>query len=216
MADNTILPGGYGEFFGPDAGLNRDEAYDTRRRLDVPRNGWFLSTVGENIYTHQDLVGVTTVASQLSFFYIPDRMRRVLLREARINVLTADPASTVRTAIYLYDNYERQRRLVKIPASEVVFDSSTTGLKKITLARDIDIPTEAKLFLARWGSSAAAALEGYQSGAGVAPRVLQQRIIAGVVPPFASSYDFNQIARTNSAEDTPLIAYLSPDAVQVF
>lgn len=217
MSDaSKILPGGRGPHLGPDAQVNQDEAYDVRRRLEPLRDGWLISTVGENIYTHLDVTAVAFSANELAFYYIPDRVRRVLLREARLNVASAVASATMRSAIYIYDNRETQRRLVKLPGSESIFDCSSTGLKRVQLSRDIELPIEAKCFIGSWASSASIAVEGYQSGAGAAPRVIRQRAIAGVVPPLGNSYRFADIPVSSGAGDTPLIAYLSPDAVEVF
>lgn len=214
MSDaEPLLPGGRGELQDP---LAQDESYDVRRRLDAPKDGWLISTVGENIYSHLDVTGVLATANQLSFFYVPDRTRRVLLRSARINVAAAVASSTYRAALYIYTHIESQRRLLKVPGSEVLFSGAATGLQETRMSRDIELPTEAKCFIAAWSSSAALALEGYQSGAGAAPRVLRRRAISSVTPPFGGSYALSKIPVADAAIDTPLIAYLSPDALEVF
>lgn len=213
MSDSErILPGGRGEQADQ---IAQDESYDVRRRLDPLEDGWLVSTVGENIYTSLSSTSSVLTANQLMLFYSPDRVRRVLCREARLSVVTASAGATLRTALYIYDNREVHRRLVKVPGSEASFDASTTGRKTTRLSRDVELPIEAKLFIGFWSSSAAVEVEGSAPGVG-ASTVVRRRAISSVSAPLGTSYDFNQIATLDTAQGVPLVAYLSPDAMQVF
>lgn len=213
MSDaEQILPGGRGEQADP---IAQDESYDVRRRLDPLKDGWLISTVGENIFTSLSSVASVLTANQLMLFYTPDRVRRVLCREARISVITAAAGATARTALYVYDNREKPRRVFKVPGSEATFDAASVGRKNITLSRDLELPIEAKLFIGFWSSSALIEVEGLAPGTTASP-LLRRRAISSVAAPLGTSYDFNQIATLDTAQGVPFVAYLSPDAVQVF
>lgn len=208
------LPGGRGERFGQDSLVERDEAYELRRLLQRRGTGWFITTMGENVFPHFDVTGVNFTASQLQFFYIPDRFANTKVSEARLTVATLDAGSTLRSALYIMDKTPTHR-FVKIAGTEVVFDSSSTGLKKVTLGRQVDIPGNAKLFLGFWSSSAVTVVEGFQSGTAGDSRVVRQRAVAAVTAPLGYEYFMNTTSLTTD-NDAPWVVYLSPEAASIF
>lgn len=209
------LPGGRGERFGRDAGVDADEALDVRRRLSTSGNGWLLSTVGETVFGHADVTAVIFTASQLGLYYIPARTQGMTARAVRISVAVAVLGATFRSAIYVYDKAQGKRRFTKIAGTEAVFPGDTVGLVQVTLPRDVPLAASDKLFIARWASDPALAVEGYQSGAGTAPRVVRTRALNSVTPPLGAAYGIEALPIDTGMVDTPLIAYLSPDAAEV-
>lgn len=202
------LPQGRGLRKGEDAAVNQGESYAIRRELKPKVGGWLITTVGENVNGHQDTTGAV-VQTTTRLYYVPERLRATALYEARVNVCTASAGQTVQTALYLYAD----SKFVCIAPTHVTFDASTTGLKRVPLPSEVVVQPDSHLFLGVWASDGVVALEGFQSGAGAAPKVVRRR--SGTVlatAPQPSYTIINMPVVTTGSSDTPMVAYLSKEA----
>lgn len=207
------IVGGRGNRKAEDAAINQAESQNVRQLLNNVNRGWILSTIGESVFAHQDVTGVLATANSLALFYIPERVNTIRAYEARIKVSVAAASSTYRTALYFYRR-DPQPEFVKVVGSEAVFSGASTGLLTSKLAVQVDVPTDARLFMARVCTDATVAVEGFQSGTVTAPRLARVRTITvptgampGIIPVSATSL--------NTTEDTPMIVYLSQEAANV-
>lgn len=114
------------------------------RRRSLPRQieGWV------SIGSPYSFVDAGTVTADRLIIQILDYLpNAVTVDTARIVVTTNAASSTARAGIYVRDGLvEPSMHLV--PGTSVIFDTSTTGTKDVTLTRAVTLNTEARYYMA--------------------------------------------------------------------
>ncbi len=204
------LPGGYGQRQGPDAYLGNSESQYLREALIPREDGWIISTVGENFFSHIDVTGVLQTQDTLRLLWLPGCVSTTVVTQVRIGCAAAAVSSSVEVALYQYATNE----LRMIPGTFMVFDTTGTGLKSRNLPLPVAIPANSRILVAVLARGGAPTLEGYQSGAGVSSRVLRFRAVTGHTAALKSTYKLSDLP-LSAAADAALVAYLSQDAANV-
>lgn len=111
-----------GRRVGPDAIVSRDEQWAARaREANPPRKEWLLST--GSWQTNGSLVVSSNPSTELRFIPVAPLSGILDAVVGRIEIDTVHAANTFTTAIYRYvsDRSSRERMLLKVRNSEVVF-----------------------------------------------------------------------------------------------
>jgi hypothetical protein len=200
-------PGGYGARHGENNYVERAESRFLREALQPNESGWLFTTVGEGVMSELDIAGVLPGANIFSLWYVPAMTKNVWASEVRLRVVTAAASTTAEVAVYSYENLTFK----KIPYSGVILDTSTTGLKQVTLTQPVMFQQDLPLFIGLVCRSNTVELEGFQSG--VVGRVIRCRTKTEANS-LQGQYRLEELS-TNSVQGTPFIAYLSKTAALV-
>lgn len=202
------LPGGHGLRKGEDRRTGQSESEFLRQVLVPQEKAWVLSTVGEHIFVHRDVTGVTLPVDELRFLYLPERVGGIEVAEIRFNVAALAASSYVEVALFSYENGGFSR----IPRTYGRADTTTTGLCQMTLSPTGKIYPATRLFLGIMAHGGTPVLQGFQSGAGSTPRVVRQRIVSGHTGTFSGFYGTNMTTLSSDSIDAPFVVYLSKEA----
>lgn len=189
------LPGGRGLYRDEEAFLSQGESFEGRRNELPAQNAGYASTVDP--YLYNGIVGWT--ANTIYLHALPLYDREVTLETVRLRVTTLDVGSTIRTALYLFNNNETFTRVVGSAASH---DSGTTGVKEASFTNPFRLVAGKRYFSAFQISSAVAQTAGISGGSGV---LWNFTLATSAAPP--PGLTFTQLTRAVGA--IPGVVYLS-------
>lgn len=202
------LPGGYGDRQGDEAYINGSESLFQRNELQQSPGGWGFSTIGSSLYSPTSSVHFE-FAQEQRLYLIPDRRDIVLAKAIRLYVTAPVAASTVQTALYMWDISDRKFR--QLPGSKAIFNTTSMGLKTVQLAKPVEILPSMRLFLGIWISSNTVELQGLDTSFGLVARPRSPATITTATP-LAMSYALETTVANASFSGVPIVTYLSRDA----
>lgn len=202
-------PGGHGQRKGEDHGVGRAESEFIRETLQPAEDGWFISPTGNDITP-----SLTTTAPTLNNFrltYMPPRTQSILVSQARVSVTTLQINSSLKTALYVYENQVYRR----IPGTACNFPTTATGLITVQLPDPVLITPNMRLFMGLVTHGIAATVAGTTGGIAGATRPLNTRTLAGHTDAPRGQYLLSELTLSTSNTFHAFVPYLSKEAAFV-
>lgn len=149
------LPFGRGYRVGENAGVNQGESWDARSRAMARRDEWMISPF--RAYG-SDATSNTGYGQYLRLILLPQLDNILEATHARIRVTTANAGSFVKSCIYRLETGDGQKKLVKVPLSEVVLFGDTVAVQTEKLAGPAVLYPESRYFMCAYVSNSSIGL----------------------------------------------------------
>ena len=206
------LPFGRGYRTGPDARVNQSESWASRAREIPRRDEWMVSPF--RAYG-SDATSNTGYAQYLRMALIPQLDNILEATHARLRVTTSSAGSFVKACIYRLETKNDQKKLVKVPLSEVAIPGDSAAVQTEKLAGTAVLYPESRYFMCAYVSSNAVGLSsGVNTSQRVVPVLTHTFTLASSAARLPPHIDVGETSRVFGAY-VPWVVFMSDMAKEI-